>query len=172
MWQRWALNESCCERKHLKGNLNQQLPPAACRLQRAATYKGWREKCECGLSAPWPGTSSAGTKVLGSPCAHTPFPQPGLQLQKWKQIKFCPASAQANESFVSKNTWCCKWWQTQTTGKVPTVKWNSDFFTRSSRNTPGLPEVIRQTFSLHWYKRRQFFSSLVLCLSIQSPAPL
>lgn len=73
---------------------------------------------------------------------------------------------------VSKNTWCCKWRQTQTTGKVPTVKWNSDFFPRSSRNTPGLPEVSRQMIYLHWCRRGQISYSLILCSSIQSPAPL
>lgn len=171
-WQRWTQNESCWKRTHLKGKLNQQLPPCH-RLQCAATKERLRGKYERVLSAPWPGTSSVGTKVLGSPCAHTPLPQSGCSCRSEIKFKLCHASAQANGSFVSKTTWCCKWRQTQTTGKVPTVKWNSNFFTRSSRNTPASPEVTRQTFSLHWCRRGQIFSaSLVLCLSVQSPAPL
>lgn len=162
MGTKWVtLWKDTSERK-LKPAASSSLQAAVCCHIQGVERKGWM----------W--TSSVGTKVLGSlPVLTLHFPSSGLQLQKWNQTKFCRASAQASETFVSKNTWCCKWRQTQTTDKVPTVKWNSDFVTRSSRNTPGLPEVIRETFSLHWCRRGQILSSyLVLCLSIQSPAPL
>lgn len=78
--------------------------------------------------------------------SHSPFPQPGLQLQKKNQIKFFYASAHVSKSFASKNTWCCKWRQTWTTGEVLTVKWNLNVFRRSGQNMPASLQIIRQTF--------------------------
>lgn len=133
----------------VKGHIWKKLKPTASSSQAAVCCH--IQGVESMNVSPQPGPFSAGTKVLDSPCAHTPFPQFRAAVAEVKSGKILPC--------FSTDKWklCVKKYL------VLQVTANSDH--RQSPHSEVKPRFIHQIKQKHtrvtWSHQTDIFSSLI-----------